>query len=189
MELTTKEIGQLKNNLNEYLEKFYLENSINIEQPIDIFDVLKKIGFSIYYAKLESYDGLIVVNEEIDYFRGFKSNKIIAANSELSYEHSVFVLAHELAHYLCAKWLSKNEEKIQVEYREPHKSDGRSESENFIDKVAAAILLPEKPFIKMLNGFGITKSNQKTEEIIKKLAIIYDLEEILISRRIDEVLV
>ena len=186
-ELSKEQQDVLKEGLDSKIEKVFNQYSIDSNEPIDIFGLLEKIGFSVFYSDLKQYDGLIVVDETREKFDNFESNKIIAVNSNLGYEKSVFTLAHELAHFLCLKWL-KCDENIQLEYRENSMVGKRTESENFIDFVAASILLPKKSFVATLNNFGVYKKDEASDEMVKRLASFYELEVELIKRRIGEVL-
>ena len=153
-EFTNEEIANLKKDLDKNLEKFFKDNDINVEKPIDIFEVLNKQKFSVYYADLKKFDGAVIIDESVDSVLGFDNNKIMVVNSNLSYEDSVFTLAHELAHFLASKWL-KPTSKLQVEFREHSKKGARNDTENLIDFIAASILLPKEPFINILSRFEI----------------------------------
>ena len=189
MKLTKEKIEELKKQLTSNLEKFRKEFcSENESTPIDIFKILDRMGFDVYYANLGKYDGAILVDERTAVIEGFNSNRLMVVNAKLPYENSVFTLAHELAHYLTQKWINPNTN-LQIEFREHSTKGRRNETENFMDYIAASILMPKEWFAKSLANKEIyTKNDEVSVDIIESLAKQYGVEFEAAKRRIQEVL-
>ena len=190
MKLTKDNLIKLKNDLDANLDNFFRAYYADQNIPVDIFAILERLNFDVYYGKLpRRYDGIMIVDENATVIEGFNSNKVIAANSKLSYRTSVFTLAHELAHYLAKRWLKSSEtEKLEFEFREHTKKGERDETENFMDFIAASILMPKKQFIDDLENAGIKNAMDASSKVIDDLAAKYDVEYEAARRRIDEVL-
>lgn len=185
MELRTEEIKDLKKDLSKNLSIFFDEHYKERKIPVDIFKILNNIGFDVYYADLGTVEGVMVVDESVQAIEGFKGNKIMVVNSQLSYASSVFALAHELAHYLVQKWLYPNK-KIQVEFREHIEKGMRSNTENFIDFIAASILMPSEQFKQVLAEKKISK-DQIDPNDVRKVAKIFEVDYEAALRRVGEV--
>ena len=189
MKLTKEQLEELKAKLPENLEEFKKSFcSGNDTLPINIFKILERMGFEVYYGDLGKYDGAMLIDEDVNFIEEFNTNKIMVVNSKLSYENSIFTLAHELAHFLAYKWINPHK-KIQVEFREHTQKGVRDETENFMDYVAASILMPEDVFKSVLAQKGIiSKEDSVSADIIDSVADIFDVEFEAARRRIGEVL-
>ena len=162
--------------------------SENTSLPIDIFKILGRMGFEVYYGVLGKYDGAMLVDERVKVIDGFDTNKIVVVNSKLSYQKSVFTLAHELAHFLVRRWLTPNA-RLDIEFREQGQKGERNDTENFMDYIAASILMPEEMFKRSLAEKGIyNKDNFVSADIVDSLAQQFDVEFEAARRRLGEVL-
>lgn len=189
MELTREELEKLKKNLSENLKNFretFCSGSDTL--PIDIFKILERMGFEVYYGDLGKFDGAMLIDEDVNFIEEFNTNKIMVVNSKLSYKSSVFTLAHELAHFLAYKWINPGK-KMQVEFREHTKKGIRNETENFMDYVAASILMPEDIFKGVLAQKEIfSKEDVISADIIDSIADKFEVDFEAARRRIGEVL-
>ena len=189
MKLTKEQIEVLQNDLPNKLKQFQQDYcSSSDELPIDIFKISDRMGFDVYYGDIGNYEGAMLVDESVKFIDGFDTNKILVVNSKLPYRASVFTLAHELAHFLVYRWLNP-EKRLQIEFREHSKKGERDETENFIDFIAASILMPEEIFKSNLAQQGITtKAQDVSADIIDTIAQRFDVEFEAAKRRISEVL-
>ncbi len=189
MKLTKDELEKLNNDLTKNLEQFRKDFcSTSDKLPIDIFKISQRMGFEVYYGDLGKYDGAMLVDERVKFIDGFDTNKIVVVNSKLPYRKSIFTLAHELAHFLVYRWLRPNE-RLQIEFREHSQKGERDEIENFMDYIAASILMPEDVFKSSLAEKGITsESSCISADNIDSIAQQYDVEFEAAKRRIAEVL-
>ncbi len=190
MKFTKEELQKIREDLPEKLKEFrnsFCSGSDSL--PIDIFKILDRMGFEVYYAKLGKLDGAMIIDESINAFENFKSNKLMLVNSKLSYENSVFTLAHELAHYLAYKWINPDK-RVQVEFREHGIKGVRGDTEHCMDYIAASILMPEEIFKKSLAQKNIYKKGDPVSaDVIDSLAKLYGVEFEAAKRRVSEVLV
>ncbi len=188
MKLSKEEIKKVEKDLPKNLVQFKKDfASSNGVLPIDIFKILERMGFEVYYGKLGKYDGAMLVDESVQSIDGFDTNKIIVVNSKLSYKKSVFTLAHELAHFLVQRWMNPLE-RLQIEFREHSKKGERDDTENLMDYIAASILMPEDVFKMSLAQKNITKKEDVVSaDVVDALAQQYDVEFEAARRRIGEV--
>lgn len=189
MKLTKEQLETLKkelpNNLAQFKKDFCSENDVI---PVDIFKILDRMGFDVYYGDLGKYDGAMLVDESVKSIDGFDTNKIVVASSRLSYNNALFTLAHELAHFLVYRWM-KPHERLQIEFREHSKKGERDDTENFIDYIAASILMPEDLFKRSLAEKNIYKKDDSiSADAVDAIAQQYDVEFEAAKRRVYEVL-
>lgn len=171
------EIDEMEKILSTFLRHYNIE----LTPPVDIFDVLYKIGFDVRGAKFdEALDGLILVNEEINVIKGFDSNKVIAYNCDKNIMEKKFIVAHEFAHYIEEK-VRNIDTRIVVAARDHESNYSSDKNEQRKDYIAAAILIPKDDLEKRFSK----SHNEETD--IEKIADFYNVELTLAKRRIKEV--
>ena len=167
--------------MEDILSRFLKHYNIELIPPVDIFDVLYKIGFDVRGAKFdEALDGLILVNEEISIIKGFDSNKVIAYNCNKNIMEKKFIVAHELAHYIEEK-VKNIDTRIVVAARDHEGNYSSDKNEQRKDYIAAAILIPKDDLKKRFS-----KSHSEAN-VAEKIAGFYNVELTLAKRRIAEV--
>lgn len=166
--------------IDKELDTFFDAHGIVRSAPVDVFKLATELGFDVRGAVFrDSTEGLIIVNENIDQLPEFKSNKVIAYNHSLDLSGKMFIVAHELGHYIDEK--SKNmDEKVIVAARDHESNKGQEEQR--IDYFAASILVPEKDLLKRF-----PKPEQVDDKYIRNIAETYIVAFDLAKRRVEEV--
>jgi Zn-dependent peptidase ImmA (M78 family) len=179
---TKEEIKQFEKELNDFCEK----NQIELSAKMDLVVTCRKLGFSMYSLSLpENVDGIIWIDKGV---------KKIGISNLLPENQSRLVIAHELSHYI--RKLNEHERKksklfVALKDNIFH-DDNKSDLENEMDYMAAAILVPMNSFIKMMNSLGIKivleldEARKEENNKIELLAAYYGVEKELIYRRIIE---
>lgn len=177
--------------LEKKLAAFCETNDIKLNQNTDIVRTGKRLGFDIFKLPLddEQLDGVILCED---------GDKIIGVNDSLDMQDSRFVVAHEIAHYISEKADAING-KVPLFARRDKILHGeeKSATENDMDYMAAAMLVPKDIFIEDLKvfnvNFGELKDHQEStviekvnSKIINYLAILYNVKVQVIVRRIAE---
>ena len=147
---------------------------------------------------LKNIDGLILFDKE-------NNKKVIAVNSNLKIEQVRFAIAHEIGHYI--DWnLNKQNFKRGIAHRDHiFNHNNKPESEQNMDYMAAAILIPQNELIAKIKDIGLTnklkelvenssgeiKENDiKTivdNEIIHSIAKEYIVDDEVVVKRLGEV--
>ncbi len=152
------------------LEKFYSEN--NITEP-----TLERVEKALGIIKVEHNPKL----KSRARLTECSNNKYeIELKSQLNTIPSRFDIAHECGHLI-------NKDKTLYGVERPTHGQ-KNEHEQFIDYMAAAILMPENSVAKKLdekNYFALDKKQKK--EIILDMAREYRVDEVTVLRRIYEV--
>ena len=129
---------------NDVLDYFHINDFSN---GVPIVEILNKLGIKVYQMKLkpETLSAYISVNPK--YQEVYGTNKITCVNSEDSIGHKRFALAHESAHYLFDFNESEN-----LEYYNTYSTEQveRNKEEERANAFAANLLMPERPFRKLL---------------------------------------
>lgn len=177
--------------LEKELKAFYQKTGKQFKEMDDLFEYSEKLGFSVWKLPLdeEKLDGIIVAN---------KRWKKIGLNQSLNLQDARFVLAHELGHYI-KKHLSTDEDNLLIAEKDRilHGED-KDDQENDMDYMAAAMLVPQETFIadlrecnfdfdKYVNKEDANLKEPLPENLQKKLAEKYCVDEAVISRRVVEV--
>lgn len=175
------------------INKFCSDNNLELKANSDIVRICKKFDFDVYKMPLnrEKIDGIIWVDES-------NNIKRIGVNNALDMENSRFVIAHELAHYITQKE-NIGQDKVLFAMRDKiFHGEAKSQEENDMDYMAAAILVPKEEFLKDLNILKIDLSkiydhkegtvyDVVEEKDIKLLSRAYNVTDEVIVRRIAEV--
>lgn len=172
------------NELETRVETFFKDNKIPLERKLDITKVCTSLGITVSSLKLpdelkNQIDGLILVKE---------GSKKIGINSELSPQKARFVIAHELSHYITQG------DSLEYAFKdEIYHGKEKSQLEQYMDYMAAAILVPRKIFKVYLDVLSIEgEYNKETvlevnPVLIDLLADRFQVEKDVIYRRIIEV--
>lgn len=172
------------NELETRVETFFNNNNIPSEKNTDITKVCTSLGIIVSSLKLpdelkNEIDGLILVKGD---------SKKIGVNSELSPRKARFVIAHELSHYITQG------DSLEYAFKdEIYHGKEKSQLEQDMDYMAAAILVPRKIFKVYLDALGIT--GEYTKDTVKNVNLVlvdlladrFQVERDLIYRRIIEV--
>lgn len=164
------------------IAEFIEENNIKLTEPIDICKLATRLGFDVRPAVFkEKIDGILYVDKSIEKIARFNSNKVIVYNIARPVEDASFIIAHELCHYIKSIHDSKSsEEKTIIAARDRSDTDySSSDDEQFIDYMAAALLIPTES----LNAF--LEKNMDADATL--VASKYDVGKKLAERRIQEV--
>ena len=172
--LSDMEKSCIEDKAKEVLEKYHKESGF-----VDVIEIAEKAGFIIFNALLDDIDdGFIIVSpKEMTLFEEV-GTKFIAFNSDRNIEQKRFILAHELGHY----FLHYKDESVLYAMRE-HKK-GKNEEEQDVDYFAACLLMPKETF-----GNKVAELKQKNcsgREIIAVLKDFFGVEEVPVTRRIEE---
>ena len=163
--------------MEDLTQGFFKRMGIKLIPPVDIFEVATSLGFDVRGAEFEDQlDGLIVVNEFSEKIDGFNSNKVIAYNCFKDINTKKFIVAHELAHYICQK-VNELDKRIVIAAREHADGYSDNEEEQKMDYIAASILVPKEDLLSFLND----------DTSSSKVAQRYNVPEELAARRMCEV--
>lgn len=180
--------------LEKRLEAFYEKNNVrDISYNTDILSLCKNLGITTLSLPLEKQhlDGIILVDDESD-------DKIIGFDRDLKLKQVRFVVAHELGHYITAVAEHKKGRLLVAKRDNILHGGDKSQEEQDMDYLAAAILVPKDDFINELIGYEIKLDELKdrseagvkrfvSPEKISFFADRYRVEEPVILRRIAEV--
>lgn len=185
---------KLENNIKTFVKN----NKFEMGSSKDIIQECRKLGFEVYAMDLKNIDGLILFDKE-------NNKKVIAVNSNLKIEQVRFAIAHEIGHYI--DWnLNKQNFKRGIAHRDHiFNHNNKPESEQNMDYMAAAILIPKNELIAKIKDIGLTnklkelvenssgeiKENDiKTivdNEIIHSIAKEYIVDDEVVVKRLGEV--
>ncbi len=177
--------------IEQELQNFYQKIGKKFTEKDDIFEYGQKLGFSIWKLPLddENLDGIIIVHGR---------TKKIGLNETLNLQDARFVLAHELGHYIRKDLSNDNNEILIAEKDRIFHGDEKEPRENDMDYMAAAILVPQKAFLKDLEEYDFDyeqfvdkeKAEIKTplpNDLLEALSKKYCVDQAVISRRVVEV--
>lgn len=173
VKFSAKEMDEME----DIIDSFFKMKKVKISIPVDIFELATELGFDVRGAEFsEPLEGLLIVDEFENEIGGFNSNKVIVYNCEKDIYTKKFVVAHELAHYIYEKIISK-ESKIVVAARD-HENENYSDDkkEQMMDYIAAGLLVPRN---------DLRKYDKKMD--FKEIASKYNVSFELAKRRIEEV--
>lgn len=178
--------------LEDVLSKFLGAHRLAFSDDTDIVGACKKLGLTVQYMPLDKeIDGMILVNDKYS---------IIAIKNSLSPIDKRFLIAHELAHFITAKYDYIAAEgkpfqfKIAAKDKLRHGKE-KPKSEHDMDYLAAAILVPFEQFKRELDATGVSYAELHTEtDVFAKIPLIVDtfarryrVSPQLIARRVSEV--
>ena len=180
--------------LEKMIEDFCQQYNIpGITYNTDILAMCETLGITTLSMPLKKQhlDGIILVDDK-------SNDKIIAFDKDLNLKQVRFVVAHELAHYITAVLNHKGGRLLVAKRDNILHGDDKSQEEQNMDYLAAAILIPKKDFINELTGYGIDLKGlrERTEDGVKRfvspdkitfLSERYRVEEPVVLRRIAEV--
>ena len=99
IQFSKEEMNRMEDLISAFLEKMEIDYVV----PVDILKVATDLEFDVRGTEFEkNLKGLIVVDEYIEKIEGFDSNKIIVYNCFKDINMKKFIVAHELAHYICS---------------------------------------------------------------------------------------
>jgi len=180
-EYSKDDIKRLENEINNFCN----EKGISLKPKLDIVKECKNLGFLVVSLSLpDKIDGAILVEN---------NQKIIGVNEKITDRKEINrVVAHELSHYI-RKLKEQEESKMLFAMKDSilHNEE-KDASENEMDYMSAAVLVPMDSFVGFIELFGL--KNIKEFSDVKKvskskinyLANYYNVEEELIKRRIVE---
>lgn len=181
---TAEQIQSLEKELSE----FFQSKGIYMLQPkTDIVKMAVQLGFGVYSVALKDrIDGIIYVENH---------EKKIGVNNKISGNYLQFVVAHELGHYIRQlKENHGNENNMFFALKDSiFHNDDKTQLENEMDYLAAAMLVPMWHFSKQIKALGIgadinynNVDEKVSKEIVDLLANYYCVNGELIRRRIAE---
>lgn len=184
-------------NSESLIHDFFEDNNLNLDIPIDIVSLVKKLGFRVLAMDLslieENIDGLILVDEVSHRIGQFETDKLIVYDRALKdIKETRFVIAHELAHYIDQKRNGKNVvfgEKIRHgEAKKKEKDKDKIREEQKMDYMAAAILVPRDSLVHELKLIKYNNLDELSKGIvIGDLSNKYAVSSEVMKRRIEEV--
>ena len=187
--LANKLLERLKReHAEEMLRVFFEQAKVTITPPVDVFALATNLGFDVRGAFFpdSEVDGLIIADENSDAIDGFNSNKIIVYNNVRLAEEQRFIVAHELSHFIKEKSMNPNAKLVYATRDHKAKNYSMDEEEQFIDYMAAAILIPKNDIIKQFaSKYDVTLP--LTFKLCKEVADTYKVMDRLAERRLEEV--
>ena len=164
--------------MEDLIKNFIETMGIKIVVPVDIFKLATDLGFDVRGAEFEEQlDGILIVNEYVDKIEMFNKNKIIAYNCLKDIDAKKFIVAHELAHYICEK-TNAHDKKIVTAARDHKDGYSSNEQEQRMDYIAASLLIPKDDLIEFIKN-----RDNVTAQVAKR----YKVPQELAQRRIEEV--
>lgn len=160
--------------------------------PVDIFEMATNLGFDVRGAFFEdNIDGIMIADETVSVIEGFESNKIIVYNNLRTLEEIRFIVAHELSHYI-KKYSEEKESgshRIFMAAARDHSDRGYSDNsdEQFIDYMAAVLLVPTNSLKEKYASYVKTKTNREFSKLAFSVSEEYQVEIKLARRRLEEV--
>ncbi len=146
-----------------------------------MINIARKMGFLVGNIDLDdNEDGFVIVNENKKGIPGQLSNKIIGVNTNRSPKNKMFIIAHELGHYIFEK------ETSDLIYAHRENAKGRTDYENEIDYFAACLLMPKDSFIKRYEALKIIFEDDK-DSIINELSDVFKVTINSVDRRLEEI--
>lgn len=171
--------------VDQEVATFFQKNGFILKANFDIINTCSQLGFKMISLSLpKGIDGVIAVE---------KGTKLIGVSNRVTPLESRFVVAHELAHYIHESKGKKEEEVLFAMKDSILHDEQKSEIEDLMDFMAAAILVPKDLFLEDLRKLNISKvvSIDETNKIeigkIEELSKIYNVDTKMIMRRIFEV--
>jgi len=159
--------------------KLLSETWTDATNGLDIVLLAKKLGFVVGNTVLpDNEDGFIIVDERKTDLLGTSSNKVIGVNTERDNYDKLFIVAHELGHYVL-----EGKEKPIYAHREK-KVESRSEIEQEVDYFAASLLMPRNEFVARFSE--LSKDSEYISQIAEKLKQIFSAPYESVIRRLDE---
>lgn len=167
---------KIEEKANELLSEYNMPG----KQGIDVVRLAQKLGFKVGQIELpDDQDGFIISNNNNDDLQMFSSSKIIGVNSNRTPEVKLFIIAHELGHYIL------REDQDAPIYAHREHTHGRSERENEIDFFAACLLMPRDSFIKEYQYAKYLFGGEE-EKIEERLVKIFNVPTESVKRRMKE---
>lgn len=172
--------------------------------------ILNEMGIVALRGPLEPKELSAYIAVNPGYKNKYGSNKIACVNIKDNLGHQRFALAHELAHYLFdydevnnATYYNtyfinesndleiidaEDEEIMNVRDFQNNNTqvNGEIDIEYRANKFAAALLMPQKKFVKKYNEFY--KKTDKLPEVIDQLSQFFEVSRTAVTRRITEVI-
>ena len=172
---SSQEMMDMENLISSFLETVKVEYTI----PVDIFKFATDLGFDVRGAEFtDKLEGLIIVNERMNKIANFDSNKVIAYDCSKDINTKKFIVAHEMAHYICKKVNSYHED-IVVAARDHAKDYSENKEEQKMDYIAASLLIPKDDLIDFIKGH----KRKRISQIAKR----YNVSSELAKRRVEEI--
>lgn len=166
-----------KMSINEKVLTLLKEYDIDLKESINVVELAQKMGFSLYVSKMdESDDGFILVDKRIKAIPEFDTNKIICVNRDREYVDRRFIVAHEIAHYVL------NDKQEIYAHRETSTKHDKNEED--ADYFAACLLMIADIFKEKFNK--LTAQGFNLDEIVKALAVLFEVREKSVYKRIIE---
>lgn len=179
MRLSYMEKKQIDAQVAALLEEYGY--NLGEDDYVNIVDFVQHLGFVVGNAKLDDEeDGFLAIqtSEMAKNGEGMSNDKIIGVNSRRSLDWKRFIIAHEFAHSV----LHYKTGEIYL-HRESKK--GKDAEENEADYFAAALLMPEKSFVRLYNKFK--NDGLSDTAIYLQLASIFKVPFDSVPRRVNEV--
>lgn len=173
-----QKISKKQKSASELLEQYNMKDN-----PIDVVVLAKRMGFVVCNAILkDDSDGFIIVSPEANDISGIKADKIIGVNTERDIKDKVFIIAHELGHYILH---CKNAQKRYYAHRKHKKEKRKNKKEQAADLFAASLLMPEELFKKRYNE--LRNKDLSEEDCTSLLAQDFFVSKDAVIRRIKEI--
>lgn len=171
------EYKEIEEKANELLSIYNMPE----KQGVDVIRLAQKLGFKVGQIELpDNQDGFIISNNnDDDDVEGLSSNKIIGVNANRAPEEKLFIIAHELGHYIL------REDQGAPIYAHREHEHGRPERENKIDYFAACLLMPKESFLKEYQ-YAKYLFGDEEDKIVDRLVKIFNVPTESLIRRMKE---
>lgn len=183
-EFSKEKIRKIEGEIEDFFKKNKRLDSYRIPN-FDIIQLCSSLGFKMLSLNLpKEIDGIILVKN---------GAKAIGVSNRVNPKDSRFVVAHELAHYIHASKGKADADVIFAMKDSILHDKEKTDEENIMDLMAAAILVPQKMFVADMkeNEINYVSSFEEAKNVsfgkIDSLATKYNVNKIMIIRRIYEV--
>lgn len=137
--------SQIDDDAEALLNDFLSNPNYNLKldkRKVPIIELAKIMGFKIYTAKFKdrNLSGTIGISKKL--VNRYKSDKVIILNNQDTDEHILFILCHELAHYIY-----DYESNAHNEYSNTYRTnEAINAKEMRANRFAASLLMPKESF-------------------------------------------
>lgn len=179
-----KKIARNEKNYDNIVDTILEENGVKV-YPINAFDIAKKMGFDIKYARFKnsSISGALWDGVDEMSFGDETFKRVIFVNGKESPRRQLFTVAHEIGHFI----LHCNDESNFYERYMTDKKDNvepnQKKMEDDADYFAASLLLPRNILVQYIRINGLNDN----KEIIDKVSSDFFVEKETISKRLYEI--
>ena len=184
--LTKEKMARLDDTLARFKQEEKQLNGFWDRPPVDVIKLATELGFAVFPLKMKKEIEGFILSDDQPTVGSYK--KIVVFNSGLADNepHVRFIISHEICHYISDRMNRRSTDKMNyISMRSSHREEtARKESEQEIDYLAAALLMPSDSFKAAYSE--LKSENLPLQSIINELSKQFVVEDSAVINRLDE---